>query len=209
MRFPTRPVALTASSLVTAFALLAATPTPAVDANWNVDAAHTEINFSVKHFFTPVTGTFTDYSINLEYDAETPENSSVQLVAQVASVSTGNDRRDAHLQSEDFFEAATYPELSFTSTSVREAGAGQLIATGDLTIKGVTKTIDLPVTVLGIAEIPPEMQEMLGGVVRVASFAAETQIDRNDYGVGVGSWAATLVVGGEVDISIAVEANQK
>ena len=53
------------------------------------------------------------------------------------------------------------------------------------------------------------MQDMLGGVTKVASFAAETQIDRNDYGVGVGSWAATLVVGGEVDISIAVEANQK
>lgn len=201
--------AMATGTLATAFALVAATPATLEKAPWNVDQAHTEINFSVKHFFTPVTGSFTDFQIELDYDAENPAGSSVSFVAQVASVDTGNERRDAHLQSGDFFEAERFPELTFQSTSVREAGEGELIATGDLTIKGVTRSIDLPITVLGIQDIPGEMQDMLGGVTKVASFAAETQIDRNDYGVGVGSWAATLVVGGEVDISIAVEANQK
>ena len=79
---------------------------------------------------------------------------------------------------------------------------------GDLTIKGVTREVALPVTLLGVQQIPEEMQEMLGGVSEVASFQAATSVDRGDFGVGVGSWAATLVVGGQVDITIAVEANQ-
>lgn len=208
MKHLARRAVMATGTFATAFALVAATPA-LEKAPWNVDQSHTEINFSVKHFFTPVTGSFTDFQIDLDYDAENPSNSSVSFVAQVASIDTGNERRDAHLQSGDFFEAERFPELTFQSTSVREAGEGELIATGDLTIKGVTQSIDLPITVLGIQEIPAEMQEMLGGVTKVASFAAETQIDRNEYGVGVGSWAATLVVGGEVDISIAVEANQQ
>ena len=200
MRHVARSSTLALGGLAAALSMIAATPTSVADPIWNVDANHTEINFSVKHFFTPVTGTFTDYTIDLQYDAAAPENSSISLVAQVASVNTGNEKRDAHLQSGDFFEAEAFPELTFQSTSVREVSPGNLVATGDLTIKGNTKSIDLPITVLGVAEIPEDMREMLGGVVRVGSFAAETQIQRRDFGVGVGSWAATMVVGGDVDI---------
>ncbi len=204
-----RRAGATVGVVASALALIAATPASVSEVPWNVDGDHTEINFTVKHFFTPVTGSFADYNIDLNYDPAAPEKSTVSLVAQVASVNTGNERRDTHLQSADFFEAEAYPELTFKSTSVRAVSATQLIATGDLTIKGVTKSIDLPITVLGVKDIPEGMRDMLGGVTKVASFAAETQIERVDFGVGVGSWAATLVVGGEVDISIAVEANQK
>jgi polyisoprenoid-binding protein YceI len=186
---------------------LAATPAMTADA-WNVDKAHTEINFKVNHFFTPVSGTFSDFDIDLQYDAANPANSSVEVRIAVASVNTGNTDRDEHLRSEDFFEAGTHPHITFRSTSVRQVSADQLVATGPLTIKGVSQTIDLPIRVLGVQEIDEEMRPMLGGVTRVAGFAADTRIRRQDFGVGVGNWAATLVVGGNVDIEIAVEANQ-
>jgi len=127
----------------------------------------------------------------------------------VASVNTGDDRRDEHLRSADFFEADAYPHITFRSQEVREVAPGRLVARGPLTIKGVARDVELAISRLGVQEIPAEMREMLGGVTRVASFEAETSIDRRDYGVGVGNWAATMVVGGDVEIQIAVEANQK
>lgn len=194
---------------VTAFAFLSLAATPLQEAEpWNIDEAHTEINFSVNHFFTPVSGTFQDFEVELNYNPQNVSASSVQVRIPVASVNTGNARRDEHLRSEDFFEADRYPHITFRSTSVRRVNDTELVATGPLTIKGVSQVVDLPITLLGQQEIPGEMQEMLGGVKRVAGFSAETRIRRQDFGVGVGSWAATVVVGGNVDIRIAVEANQ-
>lgn len=185
---------------------LAAAPMPDT---WNVDPSHSAVTFQVKHFFTPVKGSFDDYEIDLVYDAENPERSSVEARIDVASVNTGDERRDEHLRSEDFFEADAHPHITFRSTSVREVAPGRLIATGPITIKGVTREIELTVNRLGVQDIPAEMREMLGGVTRVASFEGETTIDRRNFGVGVGNWAATMVVGGDVEIHIAVEANQK
>ncbi len=184
--------------------------TPAVEARpWNVDAPHTEVNFSVKHFFTPVTGTFKDYSIDLLFDPENPENSVVNVTIDVVSVDTKNERRDTHLRSPDFFDAENHPQMTFKSTSVRNVGSNQLIARGDLTIKGITREIELPITLLGVKDIPAEMQEMLGGVNQVASFEAKTTLDRREFEIGVANWAQTVIVGGDVEISIALEANQK
>jgi polyisoprenoid-binding protein YceI len=181
----------------------------AVPLTWNVDGAHTEINFSVRHFFTPVSGSFGSYQIELTYDAENPANSTVEVVVDVASINTGNDRRDNHLRSGDWFEAEKYPYITFTSKSVAQTGPNTLSARGDLTIKDVTREVELEIDVLGLKDIPEQMQEMLGGVTRVASFTAETKLDRRDYGVGVGNWAETVVVGSDVEIAIAVEANRK
>jgi polyisoprenoid-binding protein YceI len=177
-------VALVASQLT-------ATAAPTTGA-WSTDSAHTEINFSVKHFFTPVTGGFEDYEITLDYNAD---------------VNTGNEKRDNHLRSGDWFETEKYPYITFKSTSVRKVGDNQLIATGPLTIKGESQQIELPITLLGNQMIPEQMQQMLGGTKEVASFQASTAIDRADFGVGVGSWAATMVVGGEVTIEILLEAH--
>ena len=169
--------------------------------------SHTTVGFSVKHFFTPVEGQFDDFEIDLTYDAENPSASDVSAKLAVASVNTNNERRDNHLRTPDFFEAEAHPAITFVSTSVRDAGSGSLVATGDLTIKGVTRQAEMPITLLGIQDIPAEMQEMLGGAKRVASFEGGLSIDRGDFGVGTGSWAAPLVVGATVDISIAVEAH--
>ncbi len=176
---------------------------------WNVDAPHTAINFSVKHFFTPVNGTFRDYQIDLTFDPDAPETSSVKVSIDVASVDTNNERRDNHLRSPDFFDAETYPSMVFESTSIRQVGPNQLMATGHLTIKETTKEIDLAINILGVTDLPPEMQEMLGGAVQVAGFEASTLIDRREFEVGVANWAQTMIVGGDVNISIALEANHK
>ena len=177
---------------------------------WNVDQPHTEINFSVKHFFTPVTGTFNAYAVEFMFDRDYPAKSSVKVAIDVASVDTNNERRDNHLRSGDFFDAEKHPQMTFESTSVRQVSENKLIATGNLTIKGITQEVELPINILGIKEIPEgPMREMLGGVTQVASFEAGTTIDRREFEVGVANWAQTMIVGGEVEVSINLEANRK
>jgi len=176
---------------------------------WSVDGAHTEINFSVRHFFTPVSGTFEDYQVKLDFDPDHPQNSTIEVQIDVASVNTGNEKRDNHLRSGDWFETEKYPHITFKSTSVEKAGVDQLIARGKLTIKDVSNDVEMKVRLLGVKDIPEQMRGMLGGVVQVASFQAMTALDRRDYGVGVGSWAETMVVSADVEIEIAVEANHK
>lgn len=177
---------------------------PATAASWDVNAEHSHVGFSVKHFFTPVQGDFTEFEVELFYDAGDPDASTVEVTIPVSSISTGNSSRDGHLVTPDFFDAATYPNITFKSTSVRSEG-DQLIATGDLTIKGVTREIELPITVAGVQEVPEQMRQMLGAT-RVAGFEASTTIDRGDFGVGTGSWAATVMVGGEVTINLSIQA---
>ena len=194
------------SVLALAALAIAAGPAPMV---WNIDAPHTGINFTVKHFFTPVNGQFDEYDIELMYDRENPANSSVRVSIKVASVNTGNDRRDNHLMSADFFEAETYPYITFVSETVEQVGENELLVRGPLEIKGRVHDVELPITILGVKDIPVDMREMLGGVSAVASFETSLRLVRGDYDIGVGSWAANLVVGDVVVISIAVEANHR
>lgn len=210
-----KPNALT-SSLAAGFLLaavfgatLAVRPAGAETVTWRADPAHTEVNFSVKHFFTPVTGTFDDFEIDLNYDPENTENSSVEVRIRVESVNTGNEKRDNHLRSGDWFGAEAHPYMTFTSTSVEKVGDNEFVARGALTIKGHSSEIELPITLLGTQQIPEQMQEMLGGTKEVASFKASASINRGDFEVGVGSWAATMVVGSEINIEILVEAHRK
>lgn len=188
-----------------AFAL-AATPAE-VPVTWNLDVAHSKIGFSVRHFFTPVEGSFDDYTAELVWDQENPANSRVSATIQVASVNTGNSDRDGHLQSTDFFAAETFPAITFESTSVAAGEGDTMLVTGNLTIKDVTREVTMPVRALGVQELAPEMQAMFGGIVEVASFEAELEIDRRDFGVGTGSWGETAIVGGPVTITIQLEAN--
>lgn len=191
-----------------ALALATLTIAAAAPMEWNVDEAHTGIEFSVNHFFTPVTGKFDSYEVDLMFDHENPANSAVRVVIDVNSVNTGNERRDEHLKSEDFFDANRFGSITFESTSVRVAGEDRLIVTGPLTIRDVTREVSLPITVLGIKDIPQEMRAMLDGVEQVASFQTELQIDRSDFEVGAGSWAAAVVVGHDVGIEVNLEANR-
>ncbi len=183
--------------------------TPSTEAvAWNFDLPHSGIEFSVKHFFTPVTGRFESFDVDLHFDREDPTNSSVSVEIDVTSIKTGNKDRDAHLLTEDFFGADRFGNITFQSDEVEMVAENQLVARGPLTIKDVTRRIELPITLLGVRDIPAEMQEAFGGIEQVASFTTELSLDRGDYGVGTGSWAAAIVVGKEVDIRISIEANR-
>lgn len=197
-----------AAALVGALIALTA-PAPATAEAWGVDAAHTQVRFSVDHFLTPVTGSFDDFEVNLIYDPAHPEKSRVTARIKTASVNTNNKMRDDHLRSGDWFEADKHPYITFESTSVRKQGANRLVALGTLSIKGEKKQVELPIALLGSRPIPGEMQAMLGGAKEVASFKAVTAVNRGDFGVGVGNWASNMVVGSDVGIEILLEAHRK
>lgn len=165
---------------------------------WVVDKPHSEVAFQVRHLFTPVRGEFNDFSGTLVYDPETPSNSSVEMTVQAASIDTDNQKRDDHLRSPDFFAVEEHPTLSFESTKVAAAGEETLAVTGDLTIRGVTKQVTVPVKILGVAGDK-------GG------FSTEFVIDRQEFGV---NWNRALdqggtILGDEVTVDLAFEVNRQ
>jgi polyisoprenoid-binding protein YceI len=162
----------------------------------------------VKHFFTPTKGHFDGFAVDLTFDRENPGNSSVRVKIPVTGIDTGNEQRNGHLLSGDFFDAGAHPEMTFVSHGVERVSDGELLVKGMLTIKGIAREVDLPVKLLGVADLPEALQQVFGGIREVASFEATLSVDRRDFGVGVDSWAATAVVGSRVDITIALEANR-
>lgn len=168
---------------------------------WEIDKAHSNITFSVTHFFTPVDGQFHDYSSEVYFDPANLEESSISVDINVNSIDTDNQKRDGHLQSDDFFNAEKYPEMTFNSTSISKTGEDKFVAEGELTIKDTTKNIELPFTLLGIQDHPMQENTKLAGIKSTFS------LDRTAYDVGVGDWAATTVVGDEVDVTLTLELN--
>jgi polyisoprenoid-binding protein YceI len=161
------------------------------------DPAHSSIGFSIRHFFTKVPGTFTKYTATIVVDRENLEKSSAEANITVASVNTGQPKRDAHLQQPEFFDAAKFPTITFKSKAWKKTGENTYDVTGDLTIKGVTREVTLKVSALGFG---PGMQgTMLSG------WEATTKLNRHDFGVN----AFKGVVGDDVDITINVEAQLK
>lgn len=169
---------------------------------WKVDKAHTSVNFSINHFFSAVTGKFTKFDGNFNFDPANLKGSKVSFTIPIASVNTEDGERDKHLQSADFFDAKQYPNMTFTSTSFEKKTDKDYVAYGKLTIRNVTKEIALPFKITGEMEHP-----MMKGTI-ILGLSINTKINRTDYGVGTGSWAATMVVGDQTDISINMELNR-
>ncbi len=168
-----------------------------------IDKAHSEATFQVRHLVTKVRGRFTDFEGTIAADEANPARSSVKVTIQAASVDTSQPDRDAHLRSADFFSADQFPALSFVSASIAPAGGDTYQVTGDLTIRGVTKRIVVPVAFLGKAKDPWGNER--------AGFEAEFTLNRKDFGL---TWNAALETGGflvgdEVKVSISVEAIAK
>ncbi len=160
-----------------------------------IDPVHSSANFAVKHLLVgTVHGRFSELSGTISYDEKDPSKSSVVAIIKTVTVNTDNQKRDTHLRSADFFEADKYPEIRFESTKVEKAGAGELIVTGNLTMKGVTRQITLPVT-LAKAEA--------GGKVRLG-VETGTRLNRFDYNVSYDPTGTT--VGKEITIEINLEA---
>jgi len=186
---------------VLAAALAAASPALAAE-TYTFDKAHTTVGFEVRHIVTNVGGKFQEFSGTIKVDRATPEASSVEFTIRADSVFTNEPKRDAHLKSPDFFDVATYPTISFRSTSVKPDGKGSWLVTGDLTMRGVTKQVTLPVTFLGEGK-DPWGNEKVG-------FETSTTLNRQDFGI---SWNKALdqggvLVGDEVKVQVSVEANK-
>jgi polyisoprenoid-binding protein YceI len=168
---------------------------------WTIDPAHSFVEFAVKHMvFATAKGRFSELSGQITLDEEQIENSSVAVEIAAASVDTHDEKRDAHLRSADFFDVETYPTLTFTSTKVVAHG-DDLKITGDLTIRGVTRSVVLDAELNGRGANPWGQQ--------VLSYSATTKINRKDFGL---NWNAALESGGvlvsdDVRIAIEIEAN--
>lgn len=167
-----------------------------------IDPAHTQAEFAVKHMmFATVRGNFrsVEGAIYLAPDDEI-EESRVEATIDATSIDTGEDERDEHLRSPDFFGVEEYPEISFESTSVRRGDDGELIVTGDLTIRDETREVELDVRETGRGTDP-------WGNERVG-FTATTKIDRRDFGL---EWNQALETGGvlvghEIKITLEIQA---
>lgn len=151
---------------------------PAPSGAYNFDKAHSAIGFRVKHMgLVDVHGYFRDFTGTINYDSADVTKSTVEFTAKMTSVDTGNAGRDNHLRTKDFFEVETYPEMTFKSTSVTKKGK-TLMLTGDLTMKGVKKTVTFPFNVVG------SIKDQRGTLMGVT---AETVINRRDFGVNYGT----------------------
>jgi len=167
---------------------VAETPSLAVEnisGDYTLDPSHTRIGFSARHaMVTKVRGNFDQFEGSAHVDTANPANSSVTVTIEAASVTTGNEQRDGHLKTPDFFDIANYPQITFVSTDVERDGAEWAI-TGDLTINGVTKSVTVPFEETGSAKDP-------FGNTRVG-FEGEVTIDRTDWNL---SFNAALETGG-------------
>ncbi len=168
---------------------------------WNIDTTHTRIGFSVKHMMvSTVRGEFKSYSGKLNLDTEDFTRSSVEGEIEVASIDTNNADRDNHLRANDFFDAPSFPKITFKSTRIERKGDDEYVVYGDLTIRGVTKEVALNVEVSGIHKNPWGQT--------VTGFSATGSIDRKDFGVNFNAPLETggVLVGEKVKIELDVEA---
>ena len=150
---------------------------------WILDPSHSEVSFKVKHMMiSTVTGHFDEFEASIETEQEDFKNAEMRFSAKVDSINTKNSDRDAHLKSEDFFNAAAHPELSFTST----AFDGEKL-TGKITLRGVTKEITLEVDYNGIVEDPYGQTK--------TGFEFTGSLNRKDFGL---SWSAVTEAGNVV-----------
>ncbi len=169
---------------------------------YKVDADHSGVGFSIRHFVSNVPGRFRDFDGVIKYDRQNPPASSVEFTVKTASIDTANNDRDEHLRGKDFFDVQSFPNLTFTSTRVAARDATTLDVTGNLTMHGVTKEITIPVQVLGTMKTPTGEK---------AGFETAFTVNRKDYGI---VWNRVLdaggsVLGDDVKVSIAIEGNRQ
>jgi polyisoprenoid-binding protein YceI len=160
------------------------------------------MGFQVRHLFSKVPGKFDDFSGQIQFDEADLEKSSVEVKIKTASIDTANEQRDKDLRSPNFFDTAKYPEITFTSKSVKKTGDNTADITGDLTMHGVTKEVVLKAELLG------KGAGLQGKTV--SGWEATTALKRSDFGL---SWnkviEGTQVVGDDVQIDLRVEADKK
>lgn len=182
--------------------ILALAAAPSVWAGeYKIDTSHSEVGFKVRHMTIAwVKGSFREFSGTFNLPDQGFEGASVEAVVKVASVDTGNERRDNHLRSGDFFDVETYADMTFKSKAVTDISGDSFKVVGDLTLRGTTKEVVLDVELAGKVKDPWGNER--------AAFTATTTINRQDFGV---KWSQVLEAGGlvvsdEVHITLEVEA---
>lgn len=166
---------------------------------WTIDTVHSEVGFKVKHLvISNASGKFTSFEGKVEASKDDFTDAKVSFSADINSIHTGNEQRDAHLKSPDFFDAAKYPKLSFVSSSFTKKDDDEYILKGDFTMHGITKPVELKVEFGGI------QKDLYGQTV--AGFEINGKLKRADFGL---SWSAVTEAGGLVvgeDVKVHVNA---
>lgn len=168
-----------------------------------IDKAHSEAIFQVRHLLSKVRGRFSDFEGTIEFDDQKPEQSKVDFTIHTKSIDTNQPDRDTHLRSGDFFDVDQFPTLTFRSTNITRRGENKYDVTGELTMRGVTRTVVIPVEYLGKAKDPWGNEKL--------AFEGEVTLNRKQFGL---NWNAALETGGflvgdEVRVNISIQAAPK
>ena len=154
--------------------------------SWTIDNTHSDVSFSVRHMMiSKVKGHFDTFTGEVNFDADNPTNTTLNIQIDANSINTRDEKRDGHLRSADFFDVEKYPNLTFVSKRVEQNGTNEGSLVGDLTVHGVTKEVVLAVEYAGIAKSPWGTES--------AGFSATTTISRADFGL---TWNQALETGG-------------
>ena len=167
---------------------------------YQIDRTHSEVRFRVRHLLSRVGGQFKDFSGDIVFDPDRPDASSVNVQIDAASIDTGVPDRDAHLRSDDFLAVEKYPQLTFVSDRVVRTAADSFTVHGALTIRGVSRQVELAVSYLGTARDPYRRD--------LVAFEGSIRLNRKDFGL---IWNAALETGGvlvgdDVDVTLNIEA---
>ena len=168
-------------------------------ATYRIDVGHSELKFRIRHLMSRANGTFREWSGTITADPADWSTGSVDVTIQAASIDTRHERRDSDLRSDNFFDVANHPTITFRSTSV-EVNGTEIVVTGDLTMKGVTKPLVLTGEFLGRMGVGTERERV--------GFSATGKLNRTDYGI---VWnraveGGGVLLGDEVEITLAIEA---
>ena len=172
-----------------------------IPGTWDIDVAHSEIGFSVRHLMvSKVKGAFREFSGTF-VTAENPLDSSVEATVLLSSIDTGNADRDAHLRSADFFDVENHTTLEYRSTGIRYDDEEGFVVDGELTLRGVTKHVPLQLEIHGFQQSTPFGDSRTG-------FTATGEIDRRDFGVSFNSTleGGGVALGNKVQITLEIEA---
>ena len=186
-------------------AAVAAGPAVAAESTWEIDPAHSSVQFSVRHMMVSnVRGDFRKVSGTVQGDETDPTKAKIEATIDTTSIDTRNEKRDSHLKSADFLDTEKFPTMTFKSKKIEKAGDHRYRVTGDLTLHGVTREVTLDV------EGPSTAVKDPMGNVRVGA-TATAKINRQDFGI---TWSKSLdgggvMVGDEIDVTIDVEGTKK
>ncbi|MBN9636898.1 MAG: YceI family protein [Achromobacter sp.] len=166
---------------------------------WSFDPPHCSVLFFVKHILADIPGRFDSFSGVVRFDPENLAGSRIDVTVDIASIDTGVPKRDEHLKSKDFFNAASFPSMRFVSKEIAVLGGGRYVAKGSMTIKDVTLPVEIPFEFLGVVTSPMEKGK------QVAGFRARFALDMLDYHVSDGGFKKMGVMGSQVDILMNLE----